>query len=174
MNSRMWQPAFVGGLVMGVLSALPIISAGKLCCCLWVVSGGLVAAYLLQQNQSAPLSAGERALVGLMAGLVGAAVHFIVGVPIAILVSPMERAMFASILELGRTMPPEMRGAIESYAVESMNNSVVTLILRRTLLLFLMLFVGGIFSTLGGLLGAVVFSKRIPRGSAGEPPAVLP
>ena len=40
---------------MGVLSALPLVAAGNLCCCLWVVSGGAIAAYLLQQNQSAPL-----------------------------------------------------------------------------------------------------------------------
>ena len=32
---------------MGVLSALPIVSAGNYCCCLWVISGGLVAAYVL-------------------------------------------------------------------------------------------------------------------------------
>ena len=40
------QPALAGGLVMGVLSALPLISALNACCCLWVVSGGLVAAYV--------------------------------------------------------------------------------------------------------------------------------
>ena len=35
-----------GGLVMGVLSALPLVGPfGNACCCLWVVSGGLVAAY---------------------------------------------------------------------------------------------------------------------------------
>ena len=34
------QPALIGGVVMGVLSALPIVSGGNLCCCLWVVSGG--------------------------------------------------------------------------------------------------------------------------------------
>jgi len=41
---------------LSVLSALPLISAGNLCCCLWVISGGLVAAYLLQQNQSTPIA----------------------------------------------------------------------------------------------------------------------
>ena len=35
------QPALVGGLVMGVLSALPLVNLGNLCCCFWVVSGGL-------------------------------------------------------------------------------------------------------------------------------------
>ena len=54
---------------MGVLSALPLVAAGNLCCCLWVVSGGVVAAYLLQQNQSAPITPGDGALVGLLAGV---------------------------------------------------------------------------------------------------------
>ena len=54
------QPALIGGLVMGVLSALPLVSAGNICCCLWVVTGGLVAAYLLQQNQAMPISRGRR------------------------------------------------------------------------------------------------------------------
>jgi len=56
------QPAFIGGLVMGVLSALPLVSAGNICCCLWVVTGGLVAAYLLQQNQAMPISPADGAL----------------------------------------------------------------------------------------------------------------
>ena len=44
---------------MGALSALPFVNAGNLCCCLWVITGGVVASYLLQQNQSAPLTPGE-------------------------------------------------------------------------------------------------------------------
>ena len=51
---------------MGVLSALPIIAAGNLCCCLWVVSGGAIAAYLLQQSQATPIEPGDGALVGLL------------------------------------------------------------------------------------------------------------
>ena len=60
---------------MGVLSALPLINAGNVCCCLWVVSGGVVAAYVLQQNQTAPITPGDGALVGLLAGLIGAVRH---------------------------------------------------------------------------------------------------
>jgi hypothetical protein len=42
------QPVLVGALLMGVLSGLPIIAAGNICCCMWVLSGGFVASYLLQ------------------------------------------------------------------------------------------------------------------------------
>src|SRR4051795_9488410 len=98
---------------MGVLSALPIVAAGNLCCCMWVVTGGAVAAYLLQQNQSTPIAPGDGALVGLLAGLIGAFVQFLVAIPVTILVAPMERALLQRVLEMANTMPPEMREAIE-------------------------------------------------------------
>src|SRR5260221_7220493 len=92
------QPYLVGGLVIGVLSALPIISAGNLCCCLWIVSGGMVAAYLLQQNQAAPITPGDGAWVGLLAGLVGAFVHLVLSIPITLLVAPLQRQVVAPLM----------------------------------------------------------------------------
>jgi hypothetical protein len=49
------MPAFLGGLFIGVLSALPIISC---CCCLWMIGGGVLASYLQSQNQPASLTVG--------------------------------------------------------------------------------------------------------------------
>ena len=86
---------------MGVLSALPIIAAGNVCCCLWVVSGGVVAAYLFQQNQTTPITPADGALVGLLAGLAGAFVQVLVKIPIDILVAPMELAMLQRVLDMG-------------------------------------------------------------------------
>src|SRR5438132_13671198 len=88
------QPALIGGLVLGVLSALPLVSAGNLCCCLWLVLGGAVAAYVLQQNQSAPITPGDGAVVGLLAGVIGAFVYLIVSIPVAMLLAPFERRVF--------------------------------------------------------------------------------
>ena len=59
------QPAFWGGLFIGVLSALPIVQVGNCCCCLWVVTGGVLAAYLRQQQSPYAIPASEGALVGL-------------------------------------------------------------------------------------------------------------
>ena len=39
----MTRSAALGGLFIGVLSALPIVGAANCCCCLWVVSGGALA-----------------------------------------------------------------------------------------------------------------------------------
>ena len=57
------QPALYGGLFIGVLSALPIINIGN-CCCLWVIGGGVLATYLMQQNHPYPIAAADGALVG--------------------------------------------------------------------------------------------------------------
>ena len=59
------MPALLGGLFIGVLSALPIISC---CCCLWIVGGGVLASYLQSQNQPAAMSVSAGAKVGLFAG----------------------------------------------------------------------------------------------------------
>src|SRR6476660_7561479 len=101
MSSDKTQPAIFGGLVMGVLSALPIVSAGNLCCCLWVVSGGIVAAYILQQNQPTPITQGDGAFVGLLAGICGAFVYLVISIPITLLIAPMERLAMQRLVELG-------------------------------------------------------------------------
>ncbi len=158
------QPALFGGLVMGALSALPIVSAGNLCCCLWVVSGGVVAAYLLQQNQSTPVTQGDGALVGLFAGIVGAIVYLILSIPITFLVAPMERAFMQRMVELGGGMPPEFRDFAMTYVGGAA---------RLTLGFFLMLCLGAVFSTLGGLVGSMVFRKQAPP-EAPIPPQDVP
>ena len=147
--------------MLGVLSALPIISAGNLCCCLWVVCGGAVAAYVLQQNEATPITPGDGALVGLFAGIFGALVYLLISIPITILISPMERAMMERIVDSGR-MPPEFRQYVGTYTGG---------VLQLTVLFFVMLFVGSIVSTVGGVLGALIFfkKKQLPPGTIDVP-----
>jgi hypothetical protein len=155
----MLQPAVVGGLVMGVLSALPLISAGNICCCLWVISGGVVAAYVLQQNQPTPITQGDGALVGLLAGLIGAAVHLVLSIPITLLMAPMEHAMMQRIVDFAGSMQPEMRDTLEKLAVQRGQLGPAAFVIGRIAGFIFMLFLGAIFSTIGGLLGAIFFRK---------------
>jgi hypothetical protein len=156
---------------MGVLSALPVVAAGNLCCCMWVVAGGAIAAYLLQQNQSTPITPGDGALVGLLAGLVGAFVQFLVAIPVSIMVAPFERDMLQRVLEMAGTMPPEMRDAIERYSGRNGEFGFGLLILSRVVALVFGLFVGAVFSTTGGVIGAMIFKKSTPPGVIDVPPA---
>jgi len=154
--------------VMGVLSALPLIAAGNLCCCLWVVGGGLVAAYVFQQNQAAPITPGDGALVGLLAGLIGAVVQVLLSIPISIMIGPMEREVMQRLIEMVGTLPPEMRDTLERYGRGE--QSGVLLIVSRIVAFMFWLFIGAIFSTLGGLLGSAIFRKQTPPGVIDVPP----
>src|SRR5262249_52685734 len=79
-------PALVGGLILGILSAIPFVNLGNACCCMWVLIGGIVAAkMLINQSPVLPVRAGDGAAVGALAGAIGAAVNLVLGVPLALL-----------------------------------------------------------------------------------------
>lgn len=153
---------------MGVLSALPIIYAGNACCCLWVVSGGVTAAYVFQQNQAAPIAAGDGAVVGLLAGIFGAGVHLVLSVPIDILMAPVERSIALRLADMAGNMP-NMRDAIDQFTQRSAEAGIGLILIRRAVVFICMLAIGSIFSTIGGLLGAVIFRKSQPPGTIDVP-----
>jgi len=149
---------------MGVLSALPIVGAANACCCLWVVSGGLVAAYLLQQDRPQPITAGDGAIVGLIAGIIGAIIQFALSIPIGMLIGPVERQILERLRDLS--------GSAVSSAPFGMDGAgMVGVVILRIVAFFFTLIVGSVVSTLGGLVGAALFAKpsHIPQpGSASE------
>jgi len=151
------QPALLGGLFIGVLSALPIISAGNCFCCMWVIGGGVVAAYLLQQNQAAPISSADGAITGLLAGLIGAVVSLVINIPMSLIFGPMQAAWMERLSSSAGDVPPELRSVIESMQ-QSGGFSILGLLLGFVF----MLFAGVIFGALGGLLGALFFKKDGP------------
>src|SRR5256885_6514815 len=70
------KPALIGGLLIGVLSALSIVGAAlghtaganlAPCCSLFAALGGALAAYLLIKSSARPVRTGEGALKGLKA-----------------------------------------------------------------------------------------------------------
>jgi hypothetical protein len=73
------QPALTGGMFLGLLSSMPLISAGNYLCCLWVVLGGGIAAVLLtRQRPLSSINYGDGAFAGVISGLFGAVVGTIV------------------------------------------------------------------------------------------------
>jgi type IV secretory pathway TrbD component len=145
---------------MGVLSALPVISIGNLCCCLWVITGGVVAAYLLQQNQSTPISAGDGATVGLLAGLFGAVVSFVISIPLALMLGPVQQALAERVLSMGAQIPPQVREVLENAGRSGSGLGFAAMLAFQAIGFFFTLCAGAIFSTLGGLLGAAIFAKK--------------
>jgi hypothetical protein len=168
MPSSKLQPALLGGLLLGVLSALPLVNIANACCCLWVLAGGVVAAYLLQRNQSAPISSSDGALVGLGAGLIGAVVWQILSVPVSIVMAPLQSRLIERLLDAG-DLPENTRQVFEMLR----ENSRFT-VGRFVLGGFFVLAVSMIFSTLGGLLGATLFRSKVTPPPPPPPPPDLP
>src|SRR5687767_1736426 len=76
------KPALAGGLALGILSAIPIVNFVNCICCLWVLAGGGLTAYLLNQQRPGRLTYGDGAFGGVIAGLVGAVVATIISIPV--------------------------------------------------------------------------------------------
>jgi hypothetical protein len=152
MNDRL-QPAFWGGLFIGVLSALPLVNAGNCCCCLWVICGGLLAAYLRQQSSPVPIDAAEGALVGLMAGAIGGIIAAVLSIPFQVFAGQYQREIMERILASNPDVPAEARDAVERYAMGAAFRVVGTII---------SIFIDIVFGMLGGLLGVAVFKKQTP------------
>jgi len=156
MDSDRLQPAFFGGLLIGVLSALPIVSAGNCCCCLWVVAGGMLAVYLRQQNSPFAVTSAEGALLGLLSGVIGAVVGMIISIPIDAMMGPFQRQLLERVINSQPDIPAETRDMFQRASAGGHGAFGVAF------KFILMLVTGTIFGMLGGLLGVAVFKKDAP------------
>jgi len=157
MPQNQLQPILIGGLFMGVLSALPVISLGN-CCCLWVMGGGMVTAYLIQQGRVDPIQLEEGATGGFFAGIVGAVVQTVVSVPIRIVTTPLHQGLLDSVADV----QPELREMVENIGSGGSIGAIVGGFV-------FMLAIGMVFSALGGLLGALMFRSSLPASPAPPP-----
>ena len=146
----MTQSVLLGGLFIGVLSALPIISAGN-CCCLWTLGGGMLTAYLAQQQTRQPLRLLDGARLGLLAGLAGAVIWLFTAAVVEVLMAPLQQRMIDFVLRSARDIPPDARGMLESFGREA------SIAGRLAVGFVFQLFIQTPFAALGGLLGAAVF-----------------
>jgi hypothetical protein len=166
-EERMLKPALIGGVLLGILSALPILRAFNCACCAWVIGGGILAAYLYVKESPVPVSLGRGVGLGLLTGAVGTVVTMLFSVPLQIL----NRAGSDWMEQMRRSMdqvpnlPPESRQLLESmFARGGMG------IIFYAIGFIFMLVVWSLFGMLGGALGVAIFEKRKP----GEPPADVP
>jgi uncharacterized protein YqgC (DUF456 family) len=152
MNNKL-RAAVIGGLVMGVLSAVtlvPQVPFVRFLCCIWAILGGVVAAYLYIKKSPVPARIGDGVVLGLLSGVIGAAISLIAFLLVSFYVS--DRTLAED--QLSR------HGLHISYA------SVIWMIGVLTVTLQI------IQSLVGGILGVALFEQR--RGEGGSGPAPPP
>jgi hypothetical protein len=139
------KPALVGGLITGILSVIPFVST---CCCVWAAIGGLLATFMYIRSSPLPVSTGDGAMVGALAGVIGSVIYLIIGLPLALIFgtgAQVEEAFRRSGVEVPLTG--------------------VALVLLSAFMVVVLLF---LFAVIGGLIAVPIFEKR--KGQAAPPP----
>ena len=154
MNNSKLRPALIGGGVFGVLAALPYVEYVNAVCCALYLGGGVLAVYLYLKDAPKPERApyGDGAVVGVLAGLLGAVATTLTTIVITALGLGQDGAeALAQLEQAGIELPAfvaNMMGA-SGLSVEMVVGSLVTSVILY-----------GIFATLGGLLGVAIFHKK--------------
>jgi|SRR5947209_4724192 len=160
------QPAIIGGVVLGLLSAIPFVNMVNICCCGWAILGGLLAGHLYIKRSQTPVTMGEGAKVGAIAGVIGGIIYVIIGLPLGLIAGTAMSGMIASIFE--RVANPEQAELMRRQMEMQQDMSIAARLgaaIPFTLLGFVLL-IG--FATIGGILAVQFFEKR--KGMTAPPP----
>lgn len=167
----MLKPTLIGGLACGVVAGLvkgiPIVSCA---CCLLIIGAGFLAAYLYSnecKRAGAGFSAGNGAMVGLVAGLFYAVGSTVAG---AVWGTLNEEEVDMIIEQMEQSGAPAEAIDMIVRFLELISSGIGILVVFCFTLLF-----AAIFSTIGGLIGASVFKVQAAAPpDAGAPPPPPP
>jgi hypothetical protein len=155
MNNKI-KPALIGGVVLGLLSVIPFVST---CCCLWSILGGILASYLYIKNSPTPVNAGDGAILGALAGVVGAVIVVVLGIPVQLLMGAAVANVFIGLLSNMEPSQAEMMRQ-QILAGQTVAGAIINALIVAVLVF--------IFAIIGGLLGVPIFEKR--KGNLTPPP----
>jgi hypothetical protein len=142
------KPALLGGLIVGILSAIPFLNW---CCCIWAIGGGLLAGMLYIKSAPVPVKVGEGAVVGVLAGIVGGILYFLISVPIGYFFNSAQ--IEEALMRAGVQLPPGLSG-LALFVLGGLIGGLWLLVL----------------SVIGGLISVPIFEKR----KDGPPPPPPP
>ena len=132
------KPALLGGLIVGILSAIPFLNY---CCCIWGIGGGVLAGFLYIKSSPIPIKVGEGAVIGVLTGIVGAVLYFIIGVPLAYFISGAN--LEETLARMNVQLPANISGLL-LFALSGLIGGLILLCL----------------SVIGGLISVPIFEKR--------------
>ncbi len=149
-KSAMFSAALIGGAGAGVLSGIPIVSCF---CCLWIIGGAMLAAYLLAKNSPVALTAGDGAIVGVFTGIVAVVVQAILSFLFRPLNKEFFRRMMEKFAEYAEEMPPGFEDILEGGSTQVSVPAFLIGILGSAV-------VFSALGALGGIIGISLFGKK--------------
>jgi hypothetical protein len=152
------KSALIGGVALGVLSALPVLGAVNCLCCAWVIGGGMLAAHLYVRDSPAPVTLGTGVLLGLLAGAIGAVVDTLFAIPIhmALRGSAEMTEQMQEWTDQIPNLPEESREILRTITSGGMAVGSFLFVV----IAFFKLIVYGAVAMIGGALGVALFEKR--------------
>jgi hypothetical protein len=167
-------PALYGGIIIGVISAVPFLNWINCCCCAGVMLGGFLSV-LFYKNDLAPsamLTNGDALQLGALAGLFGAVIGTGVN---ALFLSVLGNLSGESLAELLRgfedVIPPKAFDGLEEGILQADRIGPVAVLWS----FITSLVIDPLFGLIGGLIGYAVFKpKQPPQAFPQAPPPMIP
>ncbi len=165
-------PALYGGIIMGVISAVPGLSLLNCFCCAGIMLGGFLAVFFYKKDLTPgmpPLASSDGLKLGALAGVFGAVVSIILSKLVAMMLGGTEEKMVKDLIEsmgLADQLPPGTMDQIEQGMGAGMS-------FFQAVILFV---IEPLFGLIGGLIGYSVFKEKqvVPAAPPPPPPAAPP
>jgi hypothetical protein len=151
------QPALAGGMFLAILSSIPIISAGNYLCCMWIVGGGALAAYMLRKQTARRLTYGDGAFAGVLSGLFGAVGMTMISIPLRLL-APQIFESQRLLLEEAFRETPELQGPLRDLLIQLVSPEISAITLAFTF--FGNVLVNSIFAMIGGIAATALMNRK--------------
>ena len=158
LSSNLTRPALMSGILLGVLSTLPLVN---FCSLLWVGGAGILTVYFLRRENQVLISSKMGANLGFLTGLFGAVAWQLLEILLIFISGPEAiqegmqevREMFLKIENLSPDSLQTLERMIKIFS-NPLNPAVILISLIIKVLIC------GILTTLGGVLGAKLFGQN--------------
>jgi hypothetical protein len=151
MNSKALTAAAIAGVVIGLVSGLPVLNFINCLLCAGIWGGGILAVWLyMRQSGATSVTQQEGIMMGLVAGIIGGLIAGVLGMLFSGASSAAIAEAMRSQLE---TMPPEQAAQMAPMldAMASGGLGVIGICVNVV--------ISAIFGLIGGLIGAATIGK---------------
>jgi hypothetical protein len=152
-------PGLIGGAFIAVFSEFPVLNLGNCLCCLWVVMGGFVGAWIFKRSlpEKTEMTSSDGAVTGLLAGVYGALFGSFLQYFFSLVGFGLSNTLFDAMSGYWKDMPGEFTDSLEQLRLFSEYSPFFVLAS-----LVFGLFRNSIFATAGGMLAVALLKKSKP------------